>query len=292
MSDFKFIRSMNLQLFAEGAGGEGGTSSDGATGVQAGAPDLQTGVNAQIPGAQQSGPDKNADFDSLIKGDYKEQFEKKVQDIVQRRLKSSKETVDRFNALAPTLEMLSRKYGVDASDIDALNSAIADDDTYYEEEAIQRGMTVQQLKEVRKMERENAELRRQVQEREQQEQAERDIANWMKQAEEASKVFPGLDLGVELQNPQFVDLLRNNIDLQTAYFAIHHRELVPQAMQFAAKKAAQNVTENVIANGARPQENGTHSQSSANYKGDVSKLTRAQREEIDRRVARGERIVL
>lgn len=292
MSDLKFIRSMNLQLFAEGAGGEGGTSSDGATGVQAGVPDLQTGVNAQIPGAQQSEPDKNADFDSLIKGDYKEQFEKKVQDIVQKRLKSSKETVEKFKALTPTLQMLSQKYGVDASDIDALSKAIEEDDSYYEDEAIQRGMSVQQLKEIRKMERENAELRRQVQEREQQEQAERDIANWMRQAEEASKVFPGLDLGVELQNPQFVDLLRNNIDLQTAYFAIHHRELVPQAMQFAAKQSAQNTVNNVIANGARPQENGTSGQSSVNYKSDVSKLTRAQREEINRRVARGERIVL
>lgn len=187
--------------------------------------------------------------------------------------------------------MLARKYGIsDASDIKALNKAIEEDDSYYEDEALEKGITVEQLKSIRKMERENAELKRQMSERANQEQAERDVARWMEQANEAKKTFPTLDLGEELKNPQFIGLLKSGVDVGTAYFAMHHDNLVPQAMQFTAKQVEQKLTNKVIANGARPIENGINSQSSAVVKSDVSQLTKEDRAEIIRRVARGEKI--
>ena len=63
------------------------------------------------------------------------------------------------------LELLAKKYGVDANDTEALNKAIEEDDAYYEEEALEKGITVQQLKEIRRMEKENVELKRQMQEK-------------------------------------------------------------------------------------------------------------------------------
>ena len=186
--------------------------------------------------------------------------------------------------------MLARKYGVDATDIKALNQAIEDDDAYYEDEALERGITVEQLKSIRKMERENAELKRQMAERANQEQAERDVAMWMEQAKDAVKTFPGLDLGTELKNPQFIGLLKSGVDVGTAYFAIHNKELVPQAMQYTARQVEQKLTNKMLANGVRPTENGISSQSSAVVKSDVSQLSKEDRQEIIRRVARGERI--
>jgi hypothetical protein len=213
-----------------------------------------------------------------------------MQDTVQKRLKSTKETVDKYNALIPTLETLAKKYGIDANDIDALNAAIEDDDAYFEEEALEKGISVQQLKEIRKMEKENAELKRQMQEQTAQQNASKLYSAWMEQAESAKQVYPSFDLRAEMQNPRFVDLLKSNVDVRTAYEVLHKDEIIPAAMQFTAQKVEQKLTNKIIANGARPTENGTNSQSAAQVKSDVSQLSRADRAEIARRVARGEKI--
>ena len=312
MSKNIFSERINLQLFADGnGGGGGGTGAEGTNGVTAGVPSLPTkGVknpladvkygiqeDAQTANVQSKTDDGNlatedrtARFEALIKGEFKDLYDARMQDTIQKRLKGSKEKEAKLDELTPTLEMLSRKYGVDASDIKALNKAIEEDDSYYEDEALEKGVTVEQLKSIRKMERENAELRKQMEEKSNRERAERDVADWMKQAEEAKRSFPNLDLGEELKNPQFIDLLKSGVGVETAYFAVHHRELVPQAMQYTAKAVEQKLTNKIISGGARPTENGISSQASVVVKSDVSQLSKADRAEIIRRVARGEKI--
>ena len=299
-----FIPMLSLQLFAEGGAGDGGTAE--GQGVTAAAALPQTkgeksnplaGVKYGIqeesaPAAevQTATPDRNAMFEQLIKGEYKDLYDAKVQDTIQKRLKSSKETVDKYNALAPTLELLGSKYGVDAGDTEALIKAIQEDDSYYEQEALENGMTVQKLKEVKKMERENAELKAQMQEAQRQENGKKLYAAWMQQADEAKKVYPSFDLRAEMNNPKFVDLLRSNIDVRTAYEVLHKDEIIPAAMQFTAKTVESKLAKSIAANGARPSENGMSSQSAAVVKSDVSQLSKADRAEIIRRVQRGEKI--
>ena len=297
-----FLR-INLQLFAEGSG-DGGTGAEGANGVSVGVPSLQNqgdknslanvkyGIqeNAQTANVQMADEDRNSKFEALIKGEFKDLYDARVQDTIQKRLKSSKETVDKYNALTPTLDILARKYGVDVSDVNALNKAIEDDDTYFEDEALEKGITVEQLKSIRKMERENADLKRQMQEQSVRENADRIYAQWMNEADSLKGVYPGFDLNSELQNQRFVDLLRNNIDVRTAYEVIHKDEIIPAAMQFTARQIEQKLTNKIISGGARPVENGINSQSSAVVKSDVSQLSKADRAEIIRRVARGEKI--
>ena len=242
------------------------------------------------PVAGEAEPDRNAAFEKLIKGEYKDLYDARVQDTVQKRLKNTRETVERYEALAPVLELLAKKYSVDAGDAKALSKAIEEDDTYYEQEALEKGITVQQLKEIRKMEKENAALKRQMQEHERQENASRLYAAWMEQAEQARTVYPSFDLRVEMRNPRFVDLLRSNIDVRTAYEVLHKDEIIPAAMQFTAKTVEQKLANKIIAGGARPVENGMNAQSSAVVKSDVSQLSKADRQEIIRRVQQGERI--
>ena len=308
------ILKLDLQLFADGAGAAGGTGAEGATGATATAAVSQPkGVKSNplanvVYGKQDGGaqaatvqsnaassgnveaPDRNAEFEKLIKGEYKDLYDQRVQDTVQKRLKGSKETVDKYNALSPTLELLARKYGVDSSDIEALNKAIEDDDAYYEQEALEKGVTVEQLKEIRKMEKENAELKRQMQEQNAKEKGAQLYAQWMDQAEKAKAVYPSLDLRAEMNNPKFLDLLRANVDVKTAFEVIHKDDIIPAAMQYTAKTVEQKLTNKIMANGARPNENGISSQSAAQYKSDVSQLSKADRAEIIRRVQRGEKI--
>ena len=157
MKHFNFIPAFNLQLFADGgaaAGGDGGTAQ--GQGVTAGAASQQTkGVSnpladvkygiqeetapaAEVQETTTAVVDRNAEFEKLIKGEYKDLYDARMQDTIQKRLKGSKEIVDKYNALQPVLELLGKKHGVDASDIEALTKAIQDDDSYYEEEALEK----------------------------------------------------------------------------------------------------------------------------------------------------------
>ena len=309
-----FIPMHNLQLFAEG-GAAGGTGGDGGTaqgqGVTVEAASQQTkgaknplagvkyGIQEEAPAAEvqkttEAQPDLNAEFEKLIKGQYKEQYDARMQDTIRSRLKGKDsqiaELTDKQDAVSPILELLAKKHGVDATDIDALRKAIEADDSYFEEEALERGLTVQQLKEIRKMERENAELRKQMQAQQTQENANKLYASWMNQAEDAKKVYPSFDLKAEMQNPKFVDLLRSNIDVRTAYEVLHKDDIIRGAMQFTAQTVESKIAKNIAAQGARPAENGMSSGSPAVVKSDVSQLSRADRDEIRRRVARGEKI--
>ena len=300
-----FPMPLNLQLFAEGTGGDGGTGAEGAMGVTATAAMSQT-KGAKNPLAdvkygkqEEASPvaevsttpteDRSARYEAFIK-EHKDLDDARIQSIVQKRLKGSKETVEKYEALTPTLEILGKKYGVDPTDTKALAKAIEEDDSYFEEEALEKGITVEQLKEIRRMERENADLKRQMEEQSRRENANKVYAQWMEQAEAAKTVYPSFDLKTEMQNPQFVNLLRSNVDVRTAYEVIHKDDIISGAMHFAAKQAEQKVTNKIIANGARPAENGNSSQSATVVKSDVSQLSKADRAEIIRRVQRGEKI--
>lgn len=315
MNNSKYLfPKLDLQLFAEGgaAAGDGGTAAEGAKGVTAAAALPQTkGVKANpladvkygkqegasdVPAAegqqaQTAAPSREAQFEAMIKGEYKDLYDARIQDTLSKRLKGLNQTAEKYNALTPTLEILAKKYGVkDAGDVEALAKAIEADDSYFEEEALEKGITVEQLKEIRKMEKENAELRRQMEEQQTQERANKLYASWMEQAENAKQVYPSFDLKAEMGNPKFVDLLKSNIDVRTAYEVIHKDDILPAAMQFTAQQVEKKIVNKMMAGRARPAENGMNSQGAAVVKSDVSQLSRADRDEIRRRVARGERI--
>lgn len=312
MKSDSIIPMFSLQLFADGAAGagdgDGGTAQGQGVTEAAALPqtkgaksnplaDVKYGIQeeAAAPAAEvqtetAAQPDRNAAFEKLIKGEYKDLYDARVQDTIQKRLKGQKETVDKFNALAPTLQLLAKKYGVDAGDIQALNKAIDADDTYYEQEALDKGLTVQQLKQIRKMERENAQLKAQMEEAQRQENGRKLYAAWMQQSEATKQVYPSFDLKAEMNNPKFLDLLRSNIDVRTAYEVLHKDEIIPAAMQFTAQAVEAKLARKIASGGARPSENGMSSQSAAVVKSDVSQLTKADRAEIIRRVQRGEKI--
>lgn len=305
LKKFSQLFITDLQLFADG--GNSGTGAAEATAdndtalampksAKSPAAEIKYGIQDEVPPAEVQSEEKaeevdlDAEFEELIKGKYKEQYGKRTQDTIEKRLKSNEETVEKYNALAPTLEMLAKRYGVASDDIDALNKAIEEDDAYYEQEASEKGMSVESLKEIRKMERENAQLRKQMQEQSVKENADRLYADWLGQSEKLKTVYPAFNLESEIQNPKFLDLLKSNIDVRTAYEVLHKDEIIPAAMKFTAQNVEQKLTNKIRANGARPTENGTSSQSSVAVKSDVSQLTKADLAEINRRVLRGEKI--
>lgn len=303
---YKIIPILHLQLFAEGgaAGGSGSGDGAGVSGVNAPAAGVQTGEEtAPVAGVQEEAvqtPDRAAEFERLIKGEYKDLFDADVQRIVRGRLKGSQETADRLKAVSPILDRLAEKYGfADSSDIAAIQKAVEADESHLEEEAMRLGIPVEELKQrregerrIRAMEAENAELRDKMQEQERRENAARLRAQWASQADEAKKIYPGLDLQKELKDKRFTDLLLSDIDVRTAYEVVHKDEIISGAMQFASQTAANKVAQSVAANGKRPTENGLSSQGAALTSADITKMTREERDAIRRRVASGEKIRL
>lgn len=303
-----YLCRLNLQLFAEGATGGSEGAAGGVSGVMGAVAGPQSGVKgnssaqATAEGSTQAtaaqgqtadpgkAVDLDAEFEELIKGKYKDQFGKKTKGIVQERLKGTKASVERLEALTPLLDLIAQKYGVDPADAKALYEAAQADDSNFEKEALEKGMSVEHLRALKKVEGERDALKRKVELTNREEYQARRYQKWMEQETETKKIHPNFSLETELQNPQFKSLLNNNIDVRTAYEICHHDEIMTAAMDFAAKKAQEQYANNIIANGARPSENGVSAQASAATGVDVSKLSRAEFLEYQRRVSRGEKI--
>ena len=114
-----------------------------------------------------------------------------------------------------------------------------------------------------------------------------------RQADEARQLYPGLDLMAEMNNPTFARLTAPGVgvDVRTAYEVVHRDELRGAEMQYAAQRSAERMSNAIRSGSMRPTENGAGGQqSTANIKTDPRTLTRADREEIRRRAANGEKI--
>ena len=102
---------MDLRLFDDGAAGAGGTTGMGT----AGAGDAGAGQ-----GGTEGGRDFSSEFDAMIKGEYKEAYAKKVEQIVKERLKGSKQAEARLKDAESLLALVGERYGQDGKDLAAL----------------------------------------------------------------------------------------------------------------------------------------------------------------------------
>jgi len=233
---------------------------------------------------------RKAEFEKLISGDYKDLFTERTQQIIDRRFKETKGLEAKLADVSPILDMLSQKYELADTDPKKLMEAIEQDERYWEEAAEKAGLSVEQYKTMQKIMRENTELRKANQTVAREQFAQSQMSDWMKQAEQIRTVYPGFDLQTEAANSQFVSLLRNGVDVKTAYEVLHIDDIKASTAQMAGKRTETNITSNIRAKGQRPAEAGIAAPPGVIIKNDVSKLTAADRKEIARCAARGETI--
>ncbi len=244
------LHSLPLQLFAEGAGDTGVTASDaGVQGVK-----YAASTDTAQP-LETTASDPEAEFDRLIRGQFKDQYNARVRDIVQKRLKGQQKTLEQYEALEPSLNLLAEKYGLEAKDLKGLSQAIAGE-LEAQQPAPQQVM--------------------------------QEYDRWMDQAQRAQELYPSLELSRELQNPRFAELLRAGVQVDEAYLLVHRDEIFPTIMRYSANAAREKLANRIAANDVRPPETAMSAQSSAVVKQDVARMTRQQRQDIIRRVQRGE----
>ena len=323
MTLFKWL---NLQLFAgEGAGDGGGEGA--ATGVEAADPGRQRLLELGVPAdklrnnraytlnapakkaaaAEQTGTQEPKQTQAAAASPTEEktdaparmswdeimadpEYNKQMQSVVQSRLRSAKGAEETLGKLAPALELLARKHGMDPEkpDYDALVQAIRDDDSFYEDKALEMGVSVETAKKIDQQAQDNAIKQRTLE----QQKIQNHIMSLEQQGEELKKVFPNFDLRTELQNPAFARMTSPNMGLsvEDAYYAVHRKEIMATGMQVTAQKTAQMISNSIQAGTRRPAEAGTTGQAPSVSTFDYRNASQQQREALKRRIRSGEKI--
>lgn len=243
--------------------------------------------------------EKRKAFGELVRGEYSDIFN----EVLQQAIIKAGEAVHADPKAAALRQALSEAYGVDGEDVDGLIEAVKNgkvkDDAYYEELAQQRGVSVKTARELDKMESDlrrandqNAKLQAAQQEAARQQRAAQIRAQWDAQAAQLKAQYPDFDLGEVLANEQVGELMRRGVSLPDAYRAAYFDHIMEQATARTAQTVEQGVTARIQQRAARPGENGTRPGGAVTTKFDISNTTRRQREELERRARRGEKIVL
>lgn len=273
-----------------GAGAAGGGEGTGGMGQAAAA---QTGEAAPNQGQQgQAAADqqqaRNKAWREMTRGEYKDLYDQDVQKIVQQRLRSAKGAEESMGKLESALSVLKKAYGTE--DLEALGKAITDDDRFYEDEAMQRGMDVQTLKQLRQKDEAIARFQAQQQAEREREEQTRQVMGWRQEEAKLKQTFPDFDLEAEIDasNGELFQMLKRGISLEHAYLALHMDDIVGSSLQGAMQRGAQLTLDSVRANGMRPSENGAGQAPGVKASFDPNKLTKAQMRDIENRLMRGE----
>lgn len=290
---------------SSGTGDGTGTATSGVNeGTSSGAnngKDLSKVVYGKQPAvAENTSSDTQDDaqsrYNEYRNGEGKDFINKEIENAVKRRFKDHSELKKSNDKMQSVMNAVAMKYGIDPTDIDGILKAVAEDESYYETAADEAGMSVEQYKKMKQLEAENAQLQAIRQEEDRRKEFDAKYAEWSMQADFARNEYPNLDLNTEMQNKDFFGLLTRGIDVKTAYQVIHQDEIVQSAISTATQRTAQAVQQQTVNNirskGLRPDESAGSSQAGFTFKADPHKWTKADREEIAKRVASGEKIRL
>ena len=99
---------------------------------------------------------------------------------------------------------------------------------------------------------------------------------------------PGFALKEELRDPEMRRLMQlPGMRMADAYRLTHYND----ALRRTARTVEQGVVERIQQRAARPAENGTRPGGAAVTRADVGKMTRQQREALERRALHGDKII-
>ena len=193
--------------------------------------------------------------------------------------------------------MIAKKRGLDPENLPELVKAVQNDDPKIEEEAEAAGMTVDGYLTMKRIQEANARYEAEKQQDVFQKQVQAHFAKLSQQAEALKQRIPDFDLEKELFNPnddRFMKMTspEGGLDVETAYYALHHRELEPQAMAYGIQKAQEQMAQTLQANGRRPTEGAMSSGQAGNFQIDPRRMSKAERADYIRRARMGEEIVL
>ena len=202
-------------------------------------------------------------YDDFIKS-HKEEHEAYIKKTMGERLKKYKGIEENLGKHKAILDTVAQKYGVSPDDenfLETLSQKVDEDDSYYENYAMEHDISAQEARRIVTMERKARQFDAQEQEKQKQEQMRQHIMVLRQNAEKTKMQFPDFDLDTEMQDERFRRLCAaNNGDTTAAFMACHYNEILTNTVQRASKKIQEQTAQAIASNKARPIENGLSSQ--------------------------------
>lgn len=257
------------------------------------------GKDGEEKGKAKSPEERRKAFGELLRGEYADLTEELMQNAVTeaaRRLEASP-------AMKGLMQALQEKYGTDANDLVALTEAVRNgavkDDAYYEKLAMEKGVSTRTARELDKLESQNKHLTEQqqmIQQMERQRAQQARIAElqagWDREAEQLKAQYPDFNMAEVLANPEVEKMMRSGVSMTNAYRSAYFDHILKQQQAATARQVEQGVVNRMQQRNARPGENGTRPGGAVQTKIDVSRMSRKEMEEMEKRVMRGEVITL
>jgi hypothetical protein len=297
---------LNLQLFGEGGdGGDGGSASsvgealgeDSGEKIPASIPEkakkyyqkAMEKTTSKTPSApsektqttnESSATEKTSYADLIKSDDYKEEHKAYMDKTIGERLKKYKGIEENLNKHKELLDIVASKYGVNPDDenfLDVLHQKIDEDDSYYENYAMEHDISTEEARRIVTMERKVAQIDAEKEKREKEEQMRQHIMLLRQNAEKTKAQFPQFDLDVEMQDEKFRRLCAaNNGDTTAAFMACHYKDIISNTVKVASQQIQAQTAQAVASNKARPIENGISSSAPSVVQQDFSKMNLQQ----------------
>lgn len=241
---------------------------------------------------QEPAKDIDTEWNEAKKGKFAQQYGRDVQAAIQERFKNQQNANDQLTQLAPMLNILAKKAGVDPTDLKGIVDSVMSDDSLIEEDAEAMGMTNEAYRSFQQLQAENDRYRQQEEQRERLNSMQNHLANLARQGEELKQKFPNFDLNEEMKNNDFRRMTApySGLTVEQAYLALHYNELLPGAVQAGVNQAKKQMSQSLAANAARPVEGAMSNTAAVQIETDPSKMSKDQIKQYIERARMGERI--
>ena len=202
-------------------------------------------------------------FEELIAGRCREDFTRKVQQIIDRRFAEHRVKEENWSKWIPAMEKLCEDRGLDREDAEGLtkllNSLAGEKDR---REGLREWAACQALR------------------------------GWMEEAAALGERYPNFDLQAAMEGEGFMEMLCKGLGVQQAWELCNRDELMLSAMAATAAHVRELTARKMEQRQGRPREAGLLMRSAAVTRPSMKEASREVREELERRAMRGERIVM
>ena len=217
---------------------------------------------------------------------FKNEYQADLQRVIDKRFKNAKKVEAERDALRakseqfePLMHALYEKYGTEAPE-ELINRVLQETHPHGEAagQKAEKGAADNNTATAADAE-ESERLQAQI------------VEHWQAEANALKDLYPAFSLEEEIENDRFSTALQSGMSVRDAYQYAHFDEILSGVIQYTAQGVKNSMQAARAVRSARPAENGTRSGAAAVVKSDVSKLSKADIEEINQRVLRGERII-
>lgn len=229
------------------------------------------------------------EFESLIKGKFKDEYDKRVKSLVKDRLSTRDKEIAQLKTRSESadkiLTVLANKYPeIDGSNLDALLEAVKQDNDMFQQKALDDGITAEEARKQFNEQQKQKSIEDELNQLKREKATSQLDARLQRIAQETKKMYPDFDLQSEFTNPKFCSALdfiaqRNEaknkesgkndeiFDLTYAYELAHADEIRNNTIKKVSKATMSAVAQNIAANGNRPKENANSHSAPAKPKG-------------------------